>query len=232
MRKGSNRHFALLVLLGAVLVLAGCTSGPSTNSTTSAGTATATANATPTDAAMTTTAGGGSGGEGGDSQPTGYQWSENESYTYDDRGGNTYVFTVESIEDGQVTVNFTAVRGGQASSRNITGEQGRFFRSLSEEDRSKFGFWAFTYDGRLAAVGQDLEVGNTWTGQSDGSSYSAEVTGTSTVLGQECYDLRIESSSGTLEPCVRKDWPLSLAVTGSGSQGLTIQFNATDYDRP
>jgi hypothetical protein len=31
---------------------------------------------------------------------------------------------------------------------------------------------------------------------------------------------------------VREDWPLSLAVTGSGSQGLTIQFNVTDYDRP
>ena len=226
MRKGINRHLALVVLLGAVLVLAGCSSGPSTNATTSDGATTA--NTTPTDAAMTTTAG----GDGDDDQPTGYQWSENESYTYEDRGGNTYIFAVESVADGEVTVNFTAVRSGQASSRTITGEQGAFFRSLSEEDRSKFGFWAFTYDGRLAAAGQELEVGNTWEGQSDGSTYSAEVTGTSTVQGQECYNLRIESDSGTLEPCVRKDWPLSLAVTGTGSQGLTIQFNMTDYNRP
>lgn len=229
MRKGSNRHLALVVLLGAVLVLAGCSSGPSTNATTSNGAATTTADTTPTDAAMTTTA---SGGGGGDDQPTGYQWSENESYTYQDRGGNTYIFAVESVEDGEVTVNFTAIRSGQASSRTITGQQGAFFRSLSDQDRQKFGFWAFTYDGRLAAAGQELEVGNTWEGQSDGSTYSAEVTGTGTIQGQECYNLVIESDSGTLEPCVRKDWPLSLAVTGTGSQGLTIQFNMTDYNRP
>jgi len=232
MLTGSNRQLVLAVLLGAVLVLAGCSGGPATNATTTApttdGPATTTAPATESGGSgtSTTTAGGSS------AAIVGYEWSENESYTYEDGGGNTYVFAVESIEDGQVTVNFTAVRGGQVSSQTITGEQGRFFESLDEADRSKFGFWAFTYDGRVAAAGQDLEVGNTWTGTDGDSQYSAEVTGTGTVQGQECYTLLIDSESGTLQPCVREDWPLSLAVTGSGSQGLTIQFNVTDYNRP
>ena len=230
MLRGSNRQFALVVLLAAVLLLAGCTSGPGTNSTASATTATVTdGGGGGGGGEATTTAGGGGGGS---NAPVTYQWSENESYTYEDAGGNTYIFTVESIEDGEMTVNFTAIRGGQASSRTVTGEQGQFFETLSEEDRSKFGFFAFTYDGRLAVSGNDLEVGNAWTITSDGSEVDVEVTGTGTVQGQECYDLLIESDSGTLQPCVKEDWPMSLAVTGSGSQGLTIQFNMTDYNRP
>lgn len=232
MLEGSNRRVVLVVLLGAVLILAGCTSGPPTNSTdaTAADTVTTesgdSSESGGSSESMTTTA-------GGNSAPlAGYEWTENESYTYQDRGGNTYIFAVESIEDEQVTVNFTAVRSGQPSSRTITGQQGQFFRSLDESDRSKFGFWAFTYDGRLAVAGHDLEVGNTWTGTDGGSQYEVEVTGTGTVQGQDCYNLRIDSDSGTLRPCVRKDWPLSLAVTGTGSQGLTIQFNMTDYNRP
>jgi len=222
MPQGSTGRLALVVLLGAVLVIAGCSSGPATN---------ATANSTTTGtgtADVTTTSGSGT----DDTPVTGYEWSANESYRYTDRGDNTYIFAVESIRNGQVTVNFTAIRRGQATSRTIVGEQGRFFASLNESDRSKFGFFAFVYDGRLAVGGHDLEVGNTWTGSDDGSQYQVEVTGTSTVRGQECYDLMIESGSGTLRPCVKKNWPLSLRVTGTGAQGLTIQFNATDYNRP
>jgi hypothetical protein len=137
-----------------------------------------------------------------------------------------------SVADGEVAVEFTADRSGQVSTETITGEQGRFFGSLHEDDRSKLGFFAFVPDGRLAAAGRNLTAGNTRTGSSDGQEYTAEVAGTDEVLGQECYTLVIESDPGTLEPCVRADFPMALTATGTRSRGLSTRFTMVDYDRP
>jgi len=189
-------------------------------------------------------AGDGGSGAGGEVDASGYTFVAGESYTYAaDSGdsGSSVTFAVESVEDGDVTVNISA---GSGQATTVTAPQEQVFNQSREASMTGAVFVTFLRLPVLAADGQTLEEGNSWTvgsdqlsmGQSgDATEVTVEVTGTDTVAGQECYttELSAQSQSGTIESCVRADWPFALAVSNSGGSGdVELDISVDEFERP
>ncbi|MFB6143145.1 MAG: hypothetical protein ABEJ30_07365 [Halorientalis sp.] len=223
-----NRQVLGAVLMGLLLATAGC-SGLTGGGEPGAGTG------TPTD--------GGNSGPGGEVTAA-YTFSEGESYTYvseTQQGSSSITWTVESVSDGQVTVNISTQRGGTT----VTASQANIFNRSRQQSMSAAVFVTFLRLPVLAASGHTLEEGNSWTvsgsdlnmgGQSSQmQDISVEITGTDTVAGTECYTAELSSaaSNTTMEACLRADWPFALSVGTAGGSGTSqLDISVDQFERP
>ena len=186
-------------------------------------------------------AGDGGSGAGGEVDAS-YAFEAGESYVYTANGSDSSVrFDVESVEDGDVTVNISTESGQRTT---VTASQAEIFNESRQASMTGAVFVTFLRIPVLAADGQTLETGNTWTvgsdqlamGQSqDTEELTVEVTGTDTVAGQECYTTEIssESQNGTISSCVRADWPFALSISNTGGSGdVELDIAVDEFERP
>lgn len=255
MRWLPRRRLVLTGLLVVLVAMAGCSGGNGTGDaeTTADTTAAETADeadTTPAENTATATAGSGStdGTDGTSPSSYSYEWTEGESYTFesvaDDGTVATYEWTVTDVSDGNVTAELVISSGDQEQRTTYTGPQGAIF-SGTERNRYAFIFAFMQVPPRLT-TGQSLSTGNSWTLSSEAfttgdsttegsQEVTVDVTGTSTVAGQECYDTSASAtgSNETLDACVKQDWPFALSLSISGEEsGVSGSIEMTDYERP
>jgi hypothetical protein len=232
----SNRQVVGVLLMGLLLVLAGCNGGGTGTTTVD------TTQATTTDDSggeMTTTSNGG-GGESSVNLPTGYQFAAGESYTYSvSFAGTAPVDTrwnVTSASDGEYTVS-VAETISNGRSTTISGSASSIFGTAAQDRvAAPFGTARGTLVLSLAAgldeQGETTIPASALPSEYQWNSVTLEVGEETEVAGVGCtiVNATFSGADTRFSGCFNASMPFPISVTGESS-GVQQTFRLVDYDR-
>lgn len=226
MRRLANRQVAGVLVMGLLLVLAGCNGfGGQT-----------------TDTATNTTTNGATDGTNDDTdsdqtQMSSYQFTEDESYTYNVTflgSSSTTSWDVVSVDGENVTVEVVSATSRATQNTTITGNHSTVVKKATR-DRVAALFASARAPMAIAGMG-DMSSGN-FTIESDNlpgnSSYEWDTAtvspqGQTTVNGVGCMEFTVvpDGSQQVLTTCVNEEYPfaLSLSAEQNGQTALAMQL--------
>jgi len=169
----------------------------------------------------------------------GYEFQTGESYTYQVGSGATaqeLTWEVLSVQGDQVTVEVTSEAGGRTSSSTLEGPQDEIFQQATG-DMTALLFVSLRVS-TVAAEGESLSMGNTWTVRSENlvssqqvswETAEVEVIDTDTYAGIECSVIEITPDDGSdvLTSCVNQDYPFALSLTQRGGAQFAVELTGT-----
>lgn len=226
----------LVVLLAALVLLAGCSGGSNDGGAT-------TGDATADDAAGTSGGGdetaSGSGGESGEAELLQLQFDRVERYEYETEAyGNagTLVLDVESVTDGTATVRIDYDLGAQETTRTYevpAGDREAFVRAAQRETYPGAILILQSNDATITFVENDLEwaVGSVYDSQLLEGNIS--VTGRDTIAGVDCFTYETVADGHLIQDgCISPDHEVAIQMTQYGAEGsIRTQLTLTDYQQ-
>jgi len=234
----SNRQVVGVLLMGLLLVLAGCNGGSGGTNGTDA-TTTAMSGETMTTAATTTDGGGASGDMEMD---TSYEFTTGESYTYDISFAGTEpiatTWEVTAAGEGGVQVSVSEA-GDVGRATTLSGESAAdvFDATGGDPVAGSFGIARGTQVLAMAAgldsSGETTLGADELPGEYDWSSVTLTVEEEAEIAGVACRNVSatFQGADNTFSGCFNADFPFPIYVEGESS-GVTQTFALVDFERP
>jgi len=225
----ATRQTVGVLLMSLLLVLAGCNSGGQSPTTDA-----------PTDAPAE--------GDGSDADPgeiglSTYEFTEGESYTYNNSlfgSTATETWTVVSVDGDNGTVEVTSSNGETTQNTTITGTHSSIVRKAGRDEVAGLFVYArapLAITGMGDASGGNFTVdGNDLPTNSSVAGRTATVApqGETTVNGVQCTEYVVvpEDSQQRLRTCVNEDYPFAVSMRGSQAGRTFLSMELVDSDRP